>query len=80
MKRKSNVISTCVILVSNVLNTSLTDTEKCMCWFFAFCCINLVAMLIAKVYFEIKEYYYIVLILMIEKGRISKCTLVSMCL
>lgn len=56
-KKKSDVISTCVILVSNVLNTSLTDTEKCMCWFFAFCCINLVAMLIAKVYFEIKEYY-----------------------
>lgn len=56
MKKKCDVISTCVILVSNVLNTSLTDTEKCMCWFFAFCCINLVAMLIAKVYFEIKEY------------------------
>lgn len=75
IRKKTYVISTCVI--SNVLKTSLTDTEKCMCWFFASCCINLVAMLTARVYFERKEYnsnfndkIHVV--------QISKCTLVSM--
>lgn len=55
-KNKFDVNFICVILVLNVLNIFFIDIEKCMCWFFVFCCINFVVMLIVKVYFEMKEY------------------------